>query len=165
MRKSPRTLCPLVRDDEAKFTPANINEAGALVYQSGKTATTTTVPLNSTALEALGNDWQRRGRLFALPTLPTYNAEIKAVLKGAGISRQVVNYNGTTAELKPIYEIASSHMARRSFVGRLVEAGVPAEIIQPMSGHKKGSKAFARYYNITDRLPCSVPCSTDFPWN
>ena len=137
--------------DLAKFTPANINEAGALVYQSGKTATTTTVPLNSTALEALGNDWQRRGRLFALPTLPTYNAEIKAVLKGAGISRQVVNYNGTTAELNPIYEIASSHMARRSFVGRLVEAGVPAEVIQPMSGHTKGSKAFARYYNITDQ--------------
>ena len=69
----------------------------------------------------------------------------------AGITRQVVNYNGTTSTLQPIYEIASSHMARRTFVGRLVEAGVPAEIIQGMSGHKKGSKAFARYYNITDK--------------
>lgn len=136
--------------DLAAFTPANIND-GALVYQSAKTSTTTTVPLNSTAMDALGDDWQRRGRLFAVPSLPTYNAVIKRLLMDAGITRQVVNYNGTTSTLQPIYEIASSHMARRTFVGRLVEAGVPAEIIQGMSGHKKGSKAFARYYNITDK--------------
>jgi len=48
----------------------------------------------------------------------------------------------------PICDIASSHMARRVFVGILHKRGVKNEIIASMSGHVENSKAFSRYYNI-----------------
>lgn len=71
-------------------------------------------------------------------------------MQRANINRQVTTYNGTKGTIAELWSIASSHMARRTFVGRLIGKGVHAEVIQPMSGHTKGSKAFARYYNITD---------------
>lgn len=52
-------------------------------------------------------------------SLPDYNKGIKKVLKEVGIDRVVAIMNPTTGyeEYYPIYEVASSHMARRTFVG------------------------------------------------
>ena len=52
-------------------------------------------------------------------SLSVYNKGIKKVIKEAGIDRVVAIMNTTTGheEHCPIYEVASSHMARRSFVG------------------------------------------------
>ena len=53
-------------------------------------------------------------------------------------------------ELHPICEVASSHMARRTFVGNLYKSVKDPNLIGKMSGHKEGSKAFARYRDISD---------------
>lgn len=52
-------------------------------------------------------------------SLPDYNKGIKKVLKEVGIDRVVAIMNPATGheEYYPIYEVASSHMARRTFVG------------------------------------------------
>lgn len=52
-------------------------------------------------------------------SLPDYNKGIKKVLKEVGIDRVVAIMNPTTGheEHYPIYEVASSQMARRTFVG------------------------------------------------
>jgi hypothetical protein len=54
------------------------------------------------------------------------------------------------SETRPINEIASSHLARRTFVGNAYFKVSDPNIIGKMSGHVEGSKAFARYRNIED---------------
>ena len=50
---------------------------------------------------------------------------------------------------KPFYEVASSHLARRTFVGLLYnQIQDPNLISSTMSGHVEGSREFARYRKI-----------------
>ena len=49
-----------------------------------------------------------------------------------------------------INEIASSHLARRTFVGNAYFKVSDPNIIGKMSGHVEGSKAFSRYRKIED---------------
>jgi len=47
-------------------------------------------------------------------------------------------------------EVATSHMARRTFVGNLYQQVQDPNLIGKMSGHVEGSAAFARYRRIED---------------
>lgn len=51
-------------------------------------------------------------------------------------------------EQKPINEIASSHMARRTFIGNLYKKVKGPSLAASLSGHTDGSRAFARYREI-----------------
>lgn len=53
-------------------------------------------------------------------------------------------------EKHPLNEIASSHIARRTFVGNLYKKVKDPNLVGALSGHKDGSKAFARYRDIDD---------------
>ncbi len=53
---------------------------------------------------------------------------------------------------KPIYEVASSHMARRSFIGNIYKQVKDPNLVGALSGHKEGSKAFARYRDIDEEI-------------
>ena len=79
-----------------------------------------------------------------------YNDAIKEVFRLAGINRVVTVLDPTTRrEVRmPISECASSHMARRTFCGNLYKRVKDPNIVASMSGHKEGSKAFARYREI-----------------
>ena len=81
---------------------------------------------------------------------PKYNDAIKEVFRLAGINRVVTVLDPTTRrEVRmPISECASSHMARRTFCGNLYKRVKAPNIVASMSGHKEGSKAFARYREI-----------------
>lgn len=70
----------------------------------------------------------------------------------SGITRYVEVRNPKTGdnELRPINEIASSHLARRTFVGNAYFKVSDPNIIGKMSGHVDGSKAFKRYRKIED---------------
>jgi integrase len=72
----------------------------------------------------------------------------------AGINRIVPVINKTTriAEHKPIYTVATSHMARRTFTSILYENVQDPNIIGTMTGHAPNSKAFARYRKIDDKV-------------
>lgn len=56
------------------------------------------------------------------------------------------------AETRPINEIASSHMARRTFVGNLYSKVKDPNLVGKLSGHKEGSKAFSRYRDIDKNM-------------
>lgn len=81
-----------------------------------------------------------------------YNVAIKDIFTLAGITRKVEVRNAKTGEmeLRPINELASSHIARRTFVGNAYKQVADPNIIGKMSGHVEGSKAFARYRDIDD---------------
>ena len=55
-------------------------------------------------------------------------------------------------EKRPINELASSHLARRTFVGNLYKKVKDPNLVGALSGHKDGSRAFARYREIDDDL-------------
>ena len=95
-----------------------------------------------------------RGRLFPFINDQHYNLAIKDIFKTVGITRIVQYRNPTTGkyEPRPIADIASSHMARRTFVGAAYQVVKDPNIIGKMSGHVEGSKAFTRYRTIDDSL-------------
>lgn len=90
--------------------------------------------------------------MFPFITPQKYNEAIKAIFTKVGITRNVVVRNPKTGEneIKPINEIASSHLARRTFVGNAYFKVSDPNIIGKMSGHVEGSKAFSRYRKIED---------------
>ncbi len=49
-------------------------------------------------------------------------------------------------------EIASSHLARRTFIGNLYKKVKDPNLVGSLSGHKEGSKAFARYRDIDEDM-------------
>ncbi len=143
--------------DLIQLTPDHITD-GILAYTPHKTRSkevTARVPLHPQALALIekykGVD--KDGRLFPFITPQRYNDAIKHIFTAVGITRNVEVYNALTGEeeLRPINEIASSHLARRTFVGNLYFKVQDPNLIGKMSGHVEGSTAFARYRNIEDK--------------
>jgi len=54
------------------------------------------------------------------------------------------------SEYKPLYELITSHSARKTFIDIHMKKGVSESVIASMSGHVKGSRAFHRYYHVDD---------------
>ena len=48
----------------------------------------------------------------------------------------------------PINEIASSHMARRTFIGNIYKLVKDPNLVSALTGHVEGSRAFSRYRTI-----------------
>ena len=133
---------------------------GAIEYIASKTlkdrASTIRVPLNQRGLDLIekykGKDPE--GRLFPFISQQKYNVAIKKIFTVCGITRMVTILNAATGqeEKRPINELASSHLARRTFVGNLYKKVKDPNLVGALSGHKDGSRAFARYREIDDDL-------------
>ena len=128
---------------------------GAIEYIPNKTkeedATTVRVPLNAIAQEILDR-YKEYDKLFPVTSQLHYNKDIKTMFRGAHLNRVVTVLNPTTREEEkhPLWEVASSHMARRCFIGNLYKKVKDPNAIGAMTGHVEGSKAFARYRDIDD---------------
>ncbi len=141
--------------DLERLTPADIID-GEINYIPRKTKEndpiTVKVPLNerASALVKKYKGVDDQGRLFPFIAQQNYNESIKEIFRKCGVDRMVTILNPTTGEeeKRPICEVASSHMARRCFVGNLYKKVKDPNLICPMSGHKVGSAAFARYREI-----------------
>ena len=89
-------------------------------------------------------------RLFPFISPQKYNEALKDIFTLARVNRIVTWYNPMTkvGEQRPLNEIASSHIARRTFIGNLYSQVKDPNLIGSMSGHAEGSKAFVRYRDI-----------------
>lgn len=126
------------------------------IDESGKTVS---VPLISQAQKILMRYKDvDRDSLFPFISIQHYNKAIKKMLKKADISRIVTVINPITRqnEQHPIYEVATSYMARRNFIGNLYKEVKDANLIGSMTGHTEGSKAFSRYRAIDEEIKRSV---------
>ncbi len=113
------------------------------------------VYLAPTAIEIMNrNKGKAKDTLFPYMTTGKLNDLIRIALKGAGITRVVTIVNPVTkqSEQRPICDIASSHMARRTFIGNLYKKVKDPNLVGKLSGHCEGSKAFARYRDINDDM-------------
>lgn len=140
-----------------KMTTSNIVN-GAIEYIAQKTKnehpTTIRVPLNNKANKILQRYNYSKERLFPFPSQQTYNISIKQIFLLSGITRMVTVFNPTTGKTiqKPINEIASSHMARRTFIGNLYKQVRDPSLVSALSGHSSNNKAFTRYRVIDDDI-------------
>lgn len=144
--------------DLYKFTWKNVIN-GAIEYIPKKTredrVQTVRVPLSDTAKEIMER-YRDPHRESLLPFISSqkYNDNIKEAFKKAGLDRMVTIIDQRTRQevQKPIYEVASSHMARRSFIGNIYKQVKDPNLVGALSGHKEGSKAFARYRDIDEDM-------------
>lgn len=144
--------------DLLKLTKSSVID-GAVEYIPRKTKDgrplTVRVPLNDTALEIVERYADSPGdNLLPFISEQKYNVAIKRIFKAAGLKRLVTVINPTTREeeKRVLYEIASSHLARRTFVGNLYKQVKDPNLVGALSGHKEGSRAFARYRTIDDEM-------------
>ncbi len=136
---------------------------GVLTYIPGKTAgsqpRTIRVPLNETAREIVNRYADLPGQqLLPFIAAQNYNYAIKRIFRAARITRLVSVLDPVTRrEVKrPINEIASSHLARRTFVGNLYKQVKDPALVGALSGHAEGSTAFARYRDIDDEMKAGL---------
>lgn len=145
--------------DMMKMTPANVINGG-VEYIASKTAEerpeTIRVPLSDRAQLIIDKHREevKDGRLLPFISQQKYNEAIKEIFEAAGITRLVTRLNPTTGieEQVPINTIATSHMARRTFVGNLYKKVKDQNLVGALSGHSVGSKAFARYREIDEDM-------------
>jgi len=116
---------------------------------------TVRVPISKTASEILNRYSECDSEiLLHFISEQKYNVTIKAFFKLAEITLIVDIVNPTTGEeeKKPINEIASSHLARRTFIGNIYKKVKDQNIVSSLRGHKEGIKDFARYRDIDEEL-------------
>jgi integrase len=143
--------------DLAQLTKANLVD-GCIEYIPQKTkgvhANTVRVPLNQKALDILERYKDLETSLLPHFCQGTYNMKIKRILKYIGIDRMVMTIDPKTRKevMRPLYEAATTHTARKTFIGNLYKQVKDPNLIASMSGHTEGSRAFARYRKIDDEM-------------
>ncbi|MDR2064693.1 MAG: site-specific integrase [Prevotellaceae bacterium] len=144
--------------DLINFTKDNLID-GAIEYIPRKTidehVKTVRVPLNKVAMRIL-DKYKDYGSNKLLPFISDvkYNEALKKIFTIAGITRQITIINPRTrkTEQKPLNEIASSHIARRTFIGNIYKQVKDPNLVGALTGHAESSKAFARYRDIDEEM-------------
>lgn len=144
--------------DFYKLTKKNLVN-GALEYIQEKTRNhnprTVKVPLNDIAKTILERYKKYDGEtLLPFISEQKYNQAIKEAFRLAGLNRIVTVLNPLTREpeQKYLYEVATTHTARRTFIGNMYKKVKDPDLVSSVSGHKEGSKAFRRYREIDDEM-------------
>ena len=147
--------------DLFSFTQDNI-VGDMLQYLPHKTmqkrSVTVSVPLGTKAMEILKRYKGKQEKLLPTKQVYQYNEGIRAVLRECGINRMVTILDTVTGKevQKPICEVATSHMARRNFIGNLYKKVKDPELVSSMTGHVNGSRAFARYREIDEETKVNL---------
>ena len=148
--------------DLVGFTPKNIID-GVLEYiphkTMGKSGRTVRVPLIPKAKSIADAHCHGEDEpIFPMRLNFRFNTAIRQILRRAGIDRLVTVINPRTRqeEKRPICDVATSHMARRTFIGNLYRQVQDPNLVASMSGHANGSVAFARYRVIDDDMKKSL---------
>lgn len=144
------------------FTTRNITEDGFIEYLPQKTRENAVegapssfcrVPLNDKAKEIIERNMDKRsGRLFPYRNKNMYAYGIKMLLLLCEIDRMVTARDPDTKEFTryPLYMVATSHTARKTFIANIYKKVKDPELICSMTGHMPGSKSFRRYRHIDD---------------
>lgn len=147
------------QSDLFTFKKSNIVN-GELNYVARKTKEgrpkTIKVRLNSTAMAIVERykDYDGEALFPQMDSKYTYNRAIKRIMKKAGLDRNVIVLNPKTRlpESRPLWEVASTHIARRTFIGNLYKKFKDQGMVSALSGHAPGSQAFARYREIDEDM-------------
>ncbi|SBV91678.1 hypothetical protein [uncultured Dysgonomonas sp.] len=143
-------------DDFVHLKKSNVN-GDILTYVASKTINsnpkTVYVPLVDNAISIINKYGDSDDRLIPFMNVDGkdgYNKQIKNLLQYLKIDRSVVIINPITRqpETKKIYEVASTHTARRTFINSNYKETQDPALIAQMTGHSENSRSFSRYRNI-----------------
>ena len=122
------------------------------IKEIGKTVV---VPLNNMAKGIVEKYFNiLNSELLPFSSPQKYNEYIKKILKKCEITRLVSVLDPLTRREKkvPINTIATSHMARRTFIGNIYKKVKDPNLVASLTGHTEGSKAFSRYRDIDTEM-------------
>lgn len=149
--------------DLVSLTDENVTPDGFLQYIPIKTRNkkvqSVRVPLSGTAMEIICRyKGAKPGRLLPFAPPEKYDAYIHDILERAGMNRTVIVMNPQTRqeEFRKIYEIGSSHLARRTFIQHVFEHTESEIITSSFTGHSPNSRAFRRYARSTDKMKQTI---------
>jgi integrase len=135
--------------DLANLKKANFNyDENIITIHTIKTQDILTIPMSGKLKTILAK------YPIKLPVIANqkYNSHLKEICREAGINTpvQLVHYinDKRIEEIKPKYDLISSHTARRTFITLSLKRGVIPEMLQHISGHKS-RKSFQRYVRVT----------------
>ena len=143
------------QEESLRKTPSTVSAKTSIPQKTKmEHANTVRVPLNQKAREILERYKDLENALLPRFSHFGYNKKIKEILKYVGIDRKVIVLDPKTREdvARPLYEVASTHTARKTFIGNLYRQVKDPNLIASMSGHSEGSRAFARYRKIDDEM-------------
>ncbi len=63
-----------------------------------------------------------------------------------------INPKTREVEILPLNKVATSHTARKTFIGNLYKKVKDPALVASLSGHTDGSRAFARYREIDTEM-------------
>ena len=97
-------------------------------------------------------------RLLPFINTQDYNDCIHDIFRIAGLKRMVMVQDPTTLKSvsKPLWQVATSHLARRTFMANMFKETKSERITSAFTGHATGSRAFTRYTDIDDDLKRQV---------
>ena len=122
------------------------------IKEIGKTVV---VPLNNMAKGIVDKYFNiLNSELLPFSSPQKYNEDIKKILEKCEITRLVSVLDPLTRREKkvPINTIATSHMARRTFIGNIYKKVKDPNLVASLTGHTEGSKAFSRYRDIDTEM-------------
>lgn len=142
--------------DLRAIRPSDImNDTIHIVIQ--KTGTAISVELNNYSrciYEKYKNIPNTQGTLFPYRNASHYNVVIKDIAKELGINTPTkivrTTNNKKVQELKPKYELITSHCARKTFVVNCLSMGISPNIVIKWTGHSTYS-AMKPYIDILDK--------------
>lgn len=124
--------------DVESFTEENVKD-GVLSYVSKKTHTLTILPAHKRLTELIGRIPTREYSRM------TKNRTIKRIAERIGITDDVTLYYHGGQKTMPRWKFLGFHSARRSYIGEMIDRGVPLPMVAKMAGHHD-TKTTNRYY-------------------
>lgn len=119
------------------FTPKKTAESSGMQVE---------IPLNNLAREIILKNKDKCDYLIPHYSEQYYNRKLKQLFKTAGLDRIIVQYDKIkkTDIHKPLFEVATSHIARKTAISRLYNLGCPMDMINDICGHV-GDNIKSRY--------------------
>jgi integrase len=130
-----------IQNGVLRFTPQKTSK---------KSMTEVEVPLNQKAIDILKRYDNADGYLLPHLSDVEINRSLKPLFREAKLNRPVQHLNPKTGNIEylPLDEVATTHLARRTFAGLMYKAGAKNEVIASMTGHSEKSTSFARYRKV-----------------
>lgn len=144
--------------DLMKLKKGNIINDQRIEYIAQKTKDkdplTVSIPLATKAKNILSKYDMPDGTLLPFISPQKYNEYIRDLFSLLELKRIVTIKDTKTrmARQVALNEIASSHLARRTFIDILYQNGEKDAVIASMSGHVENSKSFSRYRKIEPEM-------------
>jgi len=130
-----------IQNGVLKFTPQKTSK---------ETMKEVEVPLNQKAIDILKRYNNADGYLLPHLSDVEINRSLKPLFREAKLNRPVQHLNPKTGNIEylPLDEVATTHLARRTFAGLMYKAGEKNEVIASMTGHSENSTSFLRYRKV-----------------